>query len=151
MTTRTSETVTLTGVLLAKNHPIFGQLVSILVILVLMALLIKLKPFKEQLEDATKWSSTNNMAAVATACQAVGMVCGLGSKVLADNGSTTDLSDGLISFSQVVVLMLPPTMTVVAEVQRIVELKEAVAVEKRRQDESDLVEVIDSPVRQDGL
>ena len=54
------------------------------------------------------------------------MSVGLGSKLLADNGAATGFSDGLISFYQVVVLMLPLTMTTVAEVHGLVGLKDHV-------------------------
>eukprot|EP01051_Picozoa_sp_SAG22_P002172 SAG22_NODE_95_length_20791_cov_40.318514_12_plen_357_part_00 len=116
----------LSGILLTKRHPIIGQIVCIVVILVSMALLIKLKPFEEQPEDAAKWSSVNKLAAEAAACQAVGMACGLGSKVLADSDNTSDVTDGVISFVQVLALMVPVTMTAVVEVQGLAGLKEQV-------------------------
>eukprot|EP01051_Picozoa_sp_SAG22_P001923 SAG22_NODE_80_length_21788_cov_9.742542_12_plen_223_part_00 len=137
------------GILLTKNHPIFCQLVCILVVLVSMALLIKLKPFEEEPEDAAKWSSANKMAAVAAACQAVGMACGLGSKMLADDGAATDLSDGLIEFSQVMVLMVPLTTTAVAEVQGMAGLKDEIdALDENddAEDDSGLVEVTNNPL-----
>ena len=134
----------LSGILLTKNHPIFGQLVCIVVILVSMALLIKLKPFEEEPEDAAKWSSINKLAAEAAACQAIDMGLGLVSKVLEDNGMTTELSGGLITISAVLVFLVPLTMTAMAEVQMLAGLKK----EKDELDDArdDLVEVTASPL-----
>ena len=97
----------LSGILLIKNQPVLGQLVCIMVSLVSMVLLIKLKPFEEEPEDAAKWCSINKLAAQAAACQAIDMGLGLVARVLKDNGMATELTTGVITISTVLVFVVP--------------------------------------------
>ena len=134
----------LSGVLLIKNQPILGQLVCILVSLFSTVALMKLKPFEEDPEDAAKWSSTNKLATLAAACQAIDMGLGLAARVLEDNGMATELSSGLITISVVLVFMVPPTTSIVAEVQALLKLKQEK--DKLGHTRDNIVEVTDSPL-----
>eukprot|EP01052_Picozoa_sp_SAG31_P067303 SAG31_NODE_26093_length_448_cov_1.189112_1_plen_76_part_00 len=71
--------------------------------------------------------------------------CGLGSKVLVDNGMATDFSDGLVAFSQVVVLIVPLTMTAMAEMQELLSLQDEIKKELKN-GEREAVEVTNSPL-----